>query len=210
MDETQVKELITKAKSDPQAFGEAFDLYYPKILHYVVYRTGNIRNAQDITSETFFKAYMNIIKYDPTRGSFSSWLYRITSNEVVNFYRKNGQRVYSLEQLREDSGFDPKDKQDLEEELIQAEEKLGKHKDFLAIVRNVNRLDTKYQEVIVLQYFEQKKLTEICEITGKKLGTVKSLASRAVAKLKHLIEEEHAQTMGPRLLQPNEPDCVIS
>jgi RNA polymerase sigma-70 factor (ECF subfamily) len=56
MDLSEEKELVRQAQKDPDAFAELYDQYYPKIFGYVLRRTGNLEAAQDITSETFFKA----------------------------------------------------------------------------------------------------------------------------------------------------------
>jgi len=59
----QEKLLVEKAKNDPEAFGELYDEYYPKIFGYILKRTANIEVAQDVTSEVFFKALKNIEKF---------------------------------------------------------------------------------------------------------------------------------------------------
>jgi RNA polymerase sigma-70 factor (ECF subfamily) len=72
--------------------------------------------------------------------------------------------------------------------LIEAETELEKYEDFLTLHKNIARLPIKYQEVIVLRFFENKQLKEIGEILGKQDGTVKSLLHRGLKKLKNLIE----------------------
>ena len=73
-------------------------------------------------------------------------------------------------------------------ELIEAEDKLKMHRDFLEIQEKISELEIKYQEVITLRFFEKKKIQEIAEILGKKEGTIKSLLHRGLEKLKRVFE----------------------
>lgn len=195
MDLQKEKVLVEKAKKDPEAFGALFDSYYGKILNYSFRRLGNIEIAKDITSQVFLKVLKNISTFQWKDISFSSWVYKIASNEMYDYFRK-GKRSYalSLETLRE-FGFEPEDLQDIEKELIAAENELERQQVFLAVQKALLRLDTSYQEVLVLKYFEHKKSREIAEILGKKEGTVKSLISRGLAQLRNVMglkNEEYA------------------
>ena len=75
-----------------------------------------------------------------------------------------------------------------ETEVIEAEEELEKHGDFLILHQSISRLPLKYQEVITLKFFENKQIKEIAEVLGKREGTVKSLLHRGLEKLKKLME----------------------
>jgi len=70
---------------------------------------------------------------------------------------------------------------------LEAERKLREYDDFLAIRSKILALPIKYQEVIMLRHFERKGVKEIAEILNKKEGTVKSLLSRGIGKLKNLM-----------------------
>jgi len=184
MDLSEEKELIRQAQKAPDAFAKLYDQYYPKIFGYVLRRTANLEAAQDITSETFFNALRRLWQFRWRNISFSSWLYKIASNEINQYFRKTEYRKSaSLEELQE-QGFEPISSHDPESELIEAQEKLKQHQDFLEIQEKIVRLPAKYQEVIALRFFEQKQIKEIAEILGKKEGTIKSLLHRAVEKLR--------------------------
>jgi RNA polymerase sigma-70 factor (ECF subfamily) len=184
MDLSEEKELVRQAQKAPDAFAKLYDQYYPKIFGYVLRRTANLEAAQDITSETFFKALRKLWQFQWRNISFSSWLYKIASNEINQYFRKaEYKKSVSLEELQE-QGFEPISPDDPENELIKAQEKLKQHQDFLEIQVKIVRLPAKYQEVIALRFFEQKQIKEISEILGKKEGTVKSLLHRAVEKLR--------------------------
>jgi len=184
MDLSEEKELVRQAQKDPDAFSKLYDQYYPKIFGYVLRRTANLEAAQDITSETFLKALSKLWQFRWRSISFSSWLYKISTNEINQYFRKaEYKKSVSLEELQE-QGFEPTSPRDPESELIEAQEKLKQHQDFLEIQEKIVRLPAKYQEVIALRFFEQKQIKEIGEILGKKEGTIKSLLHRAVEKLR--------------------------
>ena len=184
MDLSEERELVRQAQKDPNAFAELYDQYYPKIFGYVLRRTANLEAAQDITSETFFKALKKLWQFRWRNVSFSSWLYKIATNEINQYFRKaEYTKSVSLEELQE-QGFEIASNHDPESELIDAQEKLKQHQDFLEIQEKIVRLPAKYQEVIALRFFEQKQIKEIAEILGKKEGTIKSLLHRAVEKLR--------------------------
>lgn len=173
------KELIKKAQKDSKIFGEIYDQYYPQIFGYILKRTANLEVAQDVTSETFFKALDKLWQFRWQGAPFSSWLYRIASNEIVNYYRKNKMAQISLESI-----IDPAAKGDPHQEIIEAEEELKKHQDFLLVQQKISTLSIRYQEVLTLRFFEKKKIREIGEILGKREGTIKSLLNRGLERLR--------------------------
>jgi len=184
MDLSEEKELVRQAQKAPDAFAKLYDQYYPRIFGYVLRRTANLEAAQDITSETFFKALKKLWQFRWRNISFSPWLYKIATNEINQYFRKaEYKKSASLEELQE-QGFEPISSHNPESELIEAQENLKQHQDFLEIQVKIVRLPAKYQEVIALRFFEQKQIKEISEILGKKEGTIKSLLYRAVDKLR--------------------------
>ena len=184
MDLSEEKELVRQAQKAPDAFAKLYDQYYPKIFGYILRRTANLEAAQDLTSETFLNALRKLWQFQWRNISFSSWLYKIAANEINQYFRKaEYKKSISLEEL-EEQGFKPVSPNDPESELVEAQEKLKQHQDFLEIQEKIVRLPAKYQEVIALRFFEQKQIKEISEILGKKEGTIKSLLHRAVEKLR--------------------------
>ncbi|MDI6861612.1 MAG: RNA polymerase sigma factor [Caldisericia bacterium] len=186
MDLKEEKKLIKQAQKNPEIFTKLYEEYYSKIFNYILKRVANIEIAQDITSETFFNALKKLNKFKWQNISFSAWLYRIANNEIVNYYRKNKHYI-SLEKLKDEKGFEPIVLHNPEKEFLEAQEKLKKYVDFLEIQDKINKLPIKYQEVIMLRFFEKKEIKEICEILGKKEGTVKSLIHRGLEKLRDLL-----------------------
>jgi RNA polymerase sigma-70 factor (ECF subfamily) len=185
MDLIEEKELVERARRDPEVFGKLYDQYYSRIFNYVLRRVANIEIAQDITSEVFFKALKNLRQFHWRNVPFSSWLYRIATNQITDYFRGGKQEMFSLEEISEPIS---NSSLSVETEVIEAEEELEKHEDFLILHQSISRLPLKYQEVITLKFFENKQIKEIGEILGKREGTIKSLLHRGLKKLKKLME----------------------
>ena len=177
-------ELIASIRKDPSEFEILFRLYYRPIFGYILRRTGNPVHAADITADTFLKAFLHIKKYSYRGIPLKSWLYRIATNEV-NMYFRNDQKfqqvikAFVLENERQFA-------RDLRQDIERLEAELELHTRYLEIQKNLKSLPFKYQEVIALKYFEGKNNKEISLILGIKAGTLKSLLSRGIEKLRNL------------------------
>jgi RNA polymerase sigma-70 factor (ECF subfamily) len=187
MDREKEYEIIERSRADPQAFGEIFDAYYPAIFRYAIHRTGNAEVAGDIAAETFFKALNKLHTYRRTAAPFSSWLYKIANNEANYFFRKKKYEPASYDASIEEGGFlEPAARVDVEREFLEAQELADKNRDFMEAKEAIFSMPEKYQEVIVLRFLEDRKIAEISEILGKSEGTIKSLLSRGIARLRKL------------------------
>ncbi len=185
MDLERERELVERAKSSTEAFAELYDHYYPRLFGYVLRRTASVEIAQDVTSEVVFKAMKNLRQFHWRGLPFSSWLYRIATNEIANYYSKTKQERFSLEAVSDSISIDDCP---AEADVLEAEADLIRYEEYLALYANISRLPIKYQEVITLRFFENKQINEIAQILGKREGTVKSLLHRALKKLGNLME----------------------
>ena len=178
------KQLLEKIKENPKFFGKIFDAYYKPIFNYVFHRVTDYDISRDISADTFLKAYLNIHAFKWKDVSILTWLYRIATNEINYYYRKNKGSRLSLDLLDSQANilFEFDDYQ-TEKQLIENELKVNE--DFVRVQRSLKKLNTKYQEVLSLRFFEKKSLKEISEILDKKEGTIKSLLSRGLDKLKN-------------------------
>ncbi len=177
-------ELLNEIKSNAAVFSELFKLYYKPVFGYVLRRTGDFDDTADITAETFFKAFKNISNFSYSGISVKVWLYRIATNEVNLYYRKKKRHNSIFERLRlEDKELFSKY---LEEDRKEYEAELQKNDQFLMILKELKLLPVRYQEVISLKYFEGKDNKEIADILNIKEGTLKSLLSRGLEKLRKI------------------------
>ena len=183
MDINQEKQIIKQAQKDPQAFGVIFEEYYEPIFGYILKRVGNVHQAQDIVSETFFKALDRLWQFRWRNISISSWLYRIATNEINQYFRKQKKNTYSLEAMLEKSGIELQDEHDLAEEIIEQEQELERAEAWKEARKLIHELPEKYQEVLSLRFFEDKKIKDIASILNKREGTIKSLLSAVSCQL---------------------------
>jgi RNA polymerase sigma-70 factor, ECF subfamily len=179
-------ELLNKIKTNPAGFSEVFKLYYKPIFGYIFRRTGVFDDTADIAADTFFKAFAHINSFAYKGISVKVWLYRIATNEV-NMYFRHKQKHHSVfERIESDenifNNFLLEDKKELENEL-------QKHEQYLTVLKSLKTLPLKYQEVISLRYFEGKDNKEIIEILNIKEGTLKSLLSRGLGKLREICNQ---------------------
>lgn len=182
------KYLIWLAKTDPEVFGELYDAHYPRIFGYLYRLTGDHALAADITAETFLKAFQHIGAYRWRGLPISSWFFRIATNELNQYYRK---RSYSPELLSDLAGYDAvawPNRHALSHESNEIVQRMDQFQEFEHIRRLLNTLPPKYRQVIALRFFEELKITEIAGILGKKEGTIKSLLSRGLDKLRTMME----------------------
>lgn len=167
--------LVLAAQSDAAAAGRLFDKYYPEIFRYVYHSTLDHVAAQDLTSNVFLSAFRHLGRFKWRRIPFRAWLYGIATNEVRMHFRK--QRRMSAANA---GPVDPESPAP----VPSADAVAACSDDHRLLQRALLELGQKYRTVIVLRYFEGKALSEICEITHKREGTVKSLLHRALAQLK--------------------------
>jgi RNA polymerase sigma-70 factor, ECF subfamily len=176
--------LLKDIEIDPWEFGEVYDAFYGNIFGYVFRRTANYDAAKDIAAETFLKAYTGIGKFRWRNISVIHWLYRIATNELNKYFHESSYTPESLSRIHEEYGVNLTDYSNAETERIRLEDELERHREFVKVHEQIKKLDTKYQDVISLRFYEQKSLKEIAIILGKREGTVKSLLSRGIDKLK--------------------------
>jgi RNA polymerase sigma-70 factor (ECF subfamily) len=170
--------LVLAAQTDRDAAGRLFDKYYQEIFRYVYHSTLDHAVAEDLTSNVFFSAFRHLGLFRWRRIPFRAWLYRIASNEVRMHYRRQKRllAVHAGPVDTEYPGAEPT-----------AETAAAAHDDYRLLHRRLGELGQKYRTVIVLRYFEGKSLSEICEITNQREGTIKSQLHRGLAQLKEAL-----------------------
>ncbi len=172
-------ELIERAKRLPQEFGPLYERYYGRILGYAYRRTLDAAVAEELTSNTFFKALRALPEYEH-RGRFSAWLYGIATNEIRAHRRAASSRREGNDRWREelDRVWFVSQGPDAEEDVAE------KMQAFAQLHEALGRLPDRYQVVLSLRYFEAMPYAEIAEVLGRRLGTVKSLVHRGLKRLK--------------------------
>ncbi len=175
-------ELLNRIKQNSEEFSELFKMYYKYIFGDILRRTGNFDDTADIAADTFFKAFRHIDKFSYRGISIKVWLYPIATNELNQYFR----HIQKHNSLFGSIDFENKtaSNQFMHDDKKKMEHELQKHDQFLAVLKHLKTLPTQYQEVIALRYFEAKENKEIAEILDIKEGTLKSLLSRGLEKLR--------------------------
>ncbi|MEI8174534.1 MAG: RNA polymerase sigma factor [bacterium] len=180
------QEIIVATLHDKHAFSEIVKRYEMPISRYVR-RLGckDDSDVKDVLQEIFIKVFVNLNDYDPSL-KFSSWLYRIAHNETISFFRKKNTRPSVLSLNMEDSEVFFAQLAD-DEDFVE----LAIKKDDSNIIYSIlNQLDSKYKEVLMLRFLEDKSYTEISDILKIPEGTVATLLNRGKKELKILLENK--------------------
>lgn len=181
------KELVKKAKKDPEAFGQIFDYYYPFICRFVYKRVGSVEVAQDITSETFFQALKNLWRFKFMNRPFKSWLFRIAVVQIAQYYRKKG-KTYEMT-LEFAPELVAHDTMNSDHELKKDHDSEDAKEMFQEIHEALLKLSDIQHTVMVLKYFEKKKIKEISDILNIKENTIKSHLRRGLNKLEKILSK---------------------
>jgi RNA polymerase sigma-70 factor (ECF subfamily) len=183
-------ELVQRAKHDPVAFGALYGAHYESILNYLYRRTLSVALAEELTSNTFFKALRGLPAFHPRPSiPFRAWLYRIATNEARMHWRGRKGRGQTLPLSDED---------DLPRitfawpEAEAPEAVREKRKRYALVHQALGRLPEPYQSALTLRYFEGLGHEEIAGILGKRPGTIRSLVHRGLAKLAGLMVSSDA------------------
>ena len=177
-------ELVELALRDQGYFLHLIRRYERPLTRYIR-RISNSshEDAEDILQEVFIKIYKNLNDFD-TNLKFSSWIYRITHNQVISNYRKDKVRPHgSSVELDDELANKLASNLDIEREV---NIKLLRED----INKVINRLEIKYREALVLRYLEEKDYNEISDILKKPIGTVASLVNRGKQKFRDVLKEE--------------------
>lgn len=175
---------MRRAKAgDAQAFGVLYDRYFERVYRYVYYRMRDEEEAEDVTSDVFFRALRALPRYEP-RQPFLAWLYRIARNAVIDRARAQRPRLSFEDALAHPDAaryvVDP------DAVAVQSDRRER-------LRRAMQHLTSEQQEVVILRFVEGLSSEEVGAIMGKRAGTVRGLQFRALQALrKHLSPEELA------------------
>tara|TARA_B100000315_G_scaffold242958_1_gene265784 strand:- start:431 stop:1006 length:576 start_codon:yes stop_codon:yes gene_type:complete len=182
-EEKSDEELVPIVLKNQDYFVYLIERYKTKLLYYIR-RISNcsIEDAEDILQDVFIKTYTNLNNFD-INLKFSSWIYRITHNQVISNYRKLKARPQSIS-LGVDDNFLENIASSLD---ITKEVELQFLKE--RIDDTLKKLDIRYREVLVLKFLEEKDYKEISDILKKPMGTVATLINRAKKQFKDKVKK---------------------
>jgi len=181
-------DLIDRAviKKDQQAFATLMKRYNKPVYHMVLKMVRNVDDAEDLTIEAFAKAFRNLAKFKKDY-TFSTWLFRIATNNAIDFIRKKKLETMSLDTSYTDDSGDSV-QIDIEDKNLNPQEEAIKSEKVALMRMFVDKLPLKYQKLVRLRYFKEFSYEEIAEELEAPLGTVKAQLHRARELLYDLIK----------------------
>ena len=170
--------LIRRAQQrDQVALTQLYEENFDKIYRYIVFKIGDRTEAEDMTQQVFLNAIQSISSYNWKGMPFSSWLYRIAHNQIVDHLRKKSRRItVPLDESISASDADPRH---VAEQKIEIEE-------ICAAAKGLTRAQ---QEVISLRFGGELSVAEVAKAMGKSEGAVKALQHSAIAALRKVLGE---------------------
>ena len=173
--------LVENAKKNPEAFRPLYNKYYEPILRFVYQRCNDKEIAYDITAQVFLKAMQNLKQYSYKGLPFSSWLYRIARNEVIDFYRqKKSSRIVSIDK----TGIGN----------ILSDTDCGEKEEYIKmILLELKTLTDDEMQIIEMKYFEKRQFKEIAEILDISETNAKVKAHRIIEKLRKTLMKKILQ-----------------
>lgn len=175
-------------EGDEQAFAELMERYKRPVYHMILKMIRNTDDAEDLTIEAFAKAFKNLHKFKKDY-TFSTWLFRIATNNTIDFIRKKKLNTFSLNTSFTDDGgeavtIDVEDKtRNPQDEAINRQKKE-------LVQMFVSKLPPKYQRLVRLRYFDELSYDEIAKTLDAPLGTVKAQLHRARELMYDLVKDK--------------------
>ncbi|MBN1950160.1 MAG: sigma-70 family RNA polymerase sigma factor [Bacteroidales bacterium] len=177
--------LVQQAtRGDQKAYAELMGRYRDAIYYMLLKMVNNSSDAEDLTIEAFGKAFKNIQQYTPNYA-FSTWLFKIATNNCIDFIRKRKATTISLDQNDDDPD---KSSPDIMAPNLDPEEEMIKDQKQKMMRDIVSKLKPRYRKLIELRYFKEYSYEEIAEELELPIGTVKAQLFRARELLYNILK----------------------
>lgn len=179
-EEKVIKEAI---EGEASAFGLLYDKYHERIYRFVYLKVSHREEAEDLTHQVFLKAWQNIENYKHKGFPFSSWLYQIARNHIIDHYRTR-KPLISIERIEEVEIVPFENEKDIDDKNTLAK-----------IQKAITLLPQEQQDIIIMRFVEELSPKEIARALEKPESTVRVLQHRAIKNLKKIITR-HQSTNG--------------
>jgi RNA polymerase sigma-70 factor (ECF subfamily) len=185
----EVDGLVRRAQEgQAAAFAGLYELFYGKMFRYTLFKTGDTAAAEDLTEEVFLRMLESISSFKPRGYPFSSWLFRIVHNLVVDHYRKRDrQKTIPLDSA---AGVIESSPQDIDAQL-DLKLSIGQ------VYKAAGELTKLQREVITLRFAGGLSVLETARAMGKNENAVKALQHAAIRKLRSLLVPRSEEMRGP-------------
>jgi len=170
-------ELVLRARSDAEAFGQLYEHYAPLIYRFVHNRLHDRTVAEDLTSDVFFKALRAIDRYQPTGRPFRAWLYQIASNTIIDHLRTRHPAV-ELDAAGEEQDRRPP-----------VDEQVAQRVEVQRVRAAIATLNDAQRRAVSLKLGQDMHTADIAVTMGRSEGAVKLLIHRGMAAIRQRLEE---------------------
>ena len=179
--------LIRRSQAgDEDAFAELFHKYKNLVYKTAYLMLGSTEDAEDALQEIFVRVYRSLSTFQPSKGAFTTWLYRITVNHCLNQRRKR--RLFTLPLDRVSPALSTEHTSLPESPLAEEE----------TIQQALAQLSEKLRAVVILRYYHELSYAEIAQILDIPVGTVKSRLNSALRILRKELETAAETDLVPR------------
>ena len=180
MADNYYNELARRATTDEEAFEELYEHFFPRVYNFIYARLKNSADADDVTSTTFLKMNENLESYDPNRAAFSTWLFRIATNSIIDHTR----HIEKNQETEWEEFFDPAapEHEEPERQMITAETSRG-------LLAALDKLSERERRIIELRYWGEQDTKTIAELLSMTDSNVRVTLHRALGKLKNILGE---------------------
>ena len=171
--------MTKQVSTSREIFAELYDEFMPKVFRYIRYKVNNEQLTEDLTSTVFEKALANFGRYSSEKAAFSTWIFSIARNTIIDYYRTNSKRQHvSLDEAAEMPSGKPYPQEEMEKK---AEKE--------CLMGCLTKLSAEDQEIIRLKFTAEFNNRQIAKILGLSESNVGVKLFRAVKRLREDFEE---------------------
>lgn len=178
--------MLAVDKGDQKAYAELMKHYRDSLYFMMLKMTNNSQDADDLTIEAFGKAFKFLHQYTPDYA-FSTWLFKIASNNCIDFIRRKKKRTFSMnESFGVENGHELADT--IPSQTLDPEENIIKKQKVKMMREVVDKLKPHYKHLIEMRYFKELSYDEIAKELDLPLGTIKAQLFRAREFLSNVLK----------------------
>jgi RNA polymerase sigma-70 factor (ECF subfamily) len=181
-----LKVIHRALNGDSRAYTELLNRYRDSVYYVILRMVNNPSDAEDLTIEAFGKAFHNLAKYVPSHA-FSTWLFRIATNNCIDFMRRKSQSPRPFDQ---DEGEEDEVEATVASDMIAPDELMINRETAASLNRIVRTLKPRYRRLIELRYFEDYSYEEIASELSLPIGTVKARLFRAKVLILNMVQSK--------------------
>ena len=173
----EIESILDSAiRGDTEAFGQLYNVYVDRIYRHIYYRVGNIEDTRDLTQEVFIKAWKGLPTYKRTKTPFLGWLFTISHNRVIDYYRTKKDYSYL------DNEIDLETQEESPEKLaeIQCTQQ--------QVRKTILQLPKDQQIVILMSFIEGFEYSEIAAVLNKTEGNIRVIIHRGLKKMRKILD----------------------